>query len=486
MSVGSVHAETGAGTQPTGTGLSEAPLHKGESWEHQKRAYRFVADLWKKGQAGAGLFLEMGCGKSRVAIQLRDNFTCPRTLILCPKSVMTVWPDEIKRHSAYEEVDPLVVLVPEGTKKERARQIREQLSTMRPSDDLVVILNYDVAWAEPIRTVLLDTRWDLVILDEAHRAKAPGGKLSRFVALLGKKTPKKLALTGTPLPHSPLDAYGLYRFLNPSIFGFNYVDFRDRYAVMSHTTPPFPVGYQNLEELQEKMYRIAIRVKKEEALTLPAVTHVERSCALGRVASRAYADLEEELYAKLENGEVTAANSLVLLIRLRQITGGFLKDDAGAAVFIDDTKESLLEETIEDLPPSEPIVVFAVFHHELDTVRRVAEKQKRRYAELSGRRSDLALWQEGGADVIGVQIQAGGVGISLVRAAYAIYYSVSFSLAEFEQSMARLHRPGQTRPVTFYHLLAKDTVDLSVYEALRARKSVVESVLNRFEELVSL
>jgi hypothetical protein len=68
-----------------------------------------------------------------------------------------------------------------------------------------------------------------------------------------------------------------------------------------------------------------------------------------------------------------------------------LKDDAGAALFIDDAKEELLAETLEDLPESEPLIVFAVFHHELDAIRRVAEKQKRRFSELSGRRNDLKL-----------------------------------------------------------------------------------------------
>ena len=79
--------------------------------------------------------------------------------------------------------------------------------------------------------------------------------------------------------------------------------------------------------------------------------------------------------------------------------------------------------------------------------------------ELSGSRHELEEWQDGAGQVLAVQIQAGGLGVDLTRAAYCIYYSLGFSLSEYEQSLARVHRPGQTRPVAYYHLIAEHTVD---------------------------
>ena len=66
--------------------------------------------------------------------------------------------------------------------------------------------------------------------------------------------------------------------------------------------------------------------------------------------------------------------------------------------------------------------------------------------ELSGRRDELKRWQDGGAQVLAVQISAGGIGVDLTRARYSIYYSLSFSLGEYDQALSRVHRPGQTRP----------------------------------------
>jgi SNF2 family DNA or RNA helicase len=107
----------------------------------------------------------------------------------------------------------------------------------------------------------------------------------------------------------------------------------------------------------------------------------------------------------------------------------------------------------------------------------VARELGREYAEVSGERKDLERWQRGDATILGVQIQSGGVGIDCSRACYAFYYSLTFSLGDYEQSLARLRRPGQTRCVRYYHLVATGTVDEQVYAALRARRNVIEAVL---------
>ena len=124
----------------------------------------------------------------------------------------------------------------------------------------------------------------------------------------------------------------------------------------------------------------------------------------------------------------------------------------------------------------EPIVVFCRFHHDLDAVREVCGPETR---ELSGRRNELAAWQAGEGRVLAVQIQSGSVGVDLTRAAYCVWYSVGWSLGEFDQAKARVHRPGQTRPVTYVRLIAKDTIDERIFAALAARRDVIESLLKR-------
>ena len=449
----------------------EQPAIRGtEAWLHQVRGYHFAMGL-----DASLLAMAMGTGKSKTAIDLCQNSGGKRFLILCPKSVVRVWPGEIQRHGS-KEWNPEVLALDNGGVKRRAGEAQKRLKAQdgRP---VVVVLNYESAWREPMASLLLGVMWDAVIYDESHRIKAPQGKASKFCASLFRHSKKRIALTGTPLPHSPLDAYGQFRALDPGIFGNSFVAFRARYAVMGGYGGHQVTGYQHVKDFYQKFYSIAYRVPKE-VLDLPPYTHVVRTCELEPSARKIYAALESDMWAGVEAGEVTASNALVKLLRLAQLTGGTLETDDKREVEVSGAKAALLEEIVGDMEAEEPVVVFARFRRDLDRIHAVAGRLGRKSFELSGRRNELADWQrDTGGSVLAVQEQAGGVGISLVRARYCIYYSVGYSLGDYEQSLARIHRPGQDRPVLYVHLLAEDTVDERVYQALDARRDVVETIL---------
>jgi SNF2 family DNA or RNA helicase len=128
------------------------------------------------------------------------------------------------------------------------------------------------------------------------------------------------------------------------------------------------------------------------------------------------------------------------------------------------------------------VVVFARFTSDVRAIHEAAKKAGRISLELSGHRHELERWQAGEGTVIAVQIHAGGLGVDLTRACYAVYFSLGFSLGDYEQSLARLDRYGQTRPVTYYHLQARNSIDARILWALKAKKDVVESVLTQIKE----
>jgi SNF2 family DNA or RNA helicase len=345
---------------------------------------------------------------------------------------------------------------------------------------VVVVVNYDSAWRTPFAEWALKQKWDLVVADEIHRCKAPGGKASRYLARLGKAARFRLGLSGTPMPHSPLDVYGYFRFIDATIFGWSHNRFRQRFAVMGGYQNHQVVDYDNLDELNRKFYSVAYACGKD-VLDLPPEMHVTLTCQLGAEARRTYRSLKQNLMAELDAGEVTVANALVKLLRLQQITGGYIRTDDGQDVQIDFAKMNLLRDVLEDIDPLEPVIVFCRFHKDLEAVNRVADETGRRSLELSGRMDEMKQWQAGEAPVLAVQIDSGGVGVDLTRARYSIYYSLGFSLGSYEQSLARIHRPGQTRPVEYIHLLAQDTVDEQVMAALARRSDVVNSVLQQMK-----
>lgn len=451
-------------------GLSTRP------WRHQVTAYNFCRDHIAEGKAGLLLAMGMGTGKSLVACMLALCSDAKRILIACPLRVVPVWLTQFERHVSA----PVVVVGLDETAgsvadKRAAAEEKMHLAEAR-GVPFICVINYDSAWREPFADWAEKQNWDLAIADEAHRIKAPGGKASLFFKRLRSHAKVRIALTGTPLPHGPMDIYAVFRFLDARIFGPSFSAFRQKYAVMGGFQRKQITGFQKLDELEKLMSRITFRVGKE-VLDLPPETHVTYHCELSPEAQRVYRDLEEDFVAQVRDGVVTVANALVKLLRLQQVTGGCVPTDNGVGQRIDHSKQQLLADTLEDMGQDEPVVVFCRFHADLDAVHEACKSLGFASLELSGRRDELKRWQEGEAQALAVQISAGGVGVDLTRARYSIYYSLSFSLGEYDQALSRVHRPGQTRPVEHIHLAARGTVDVKIMRALEKRAEVVQSIL---------
>jgi SNF2 family DNA or RNA helicase len=455
------------------------------AWNHQRQAYHFAL-----GQPAAMLAMDMGTGKSLTAIGLMEGWQASTVLILCPTSVVNVWPREFRKHSARAW---RVVAPRGGSVAKRTAEYRAAIDTASPETPVACVINYEASWREPFATWALAQQWDVAVCDESHRIKAPGGKQSRWAHRLAGRAKRRLALTGTPLAHGPLDLYAQFRFLDEGIFGTSHARFRNRYAVMGGYGGYQVQGYQRQDELAERMSRLAFQCRADEVLDLPGERDETRTCQLGPQARKAYTDLWDDYCAEVDDGEVVATNTLTRLLRIQQVTSGHLPvadptdpEAEPRIVTVGTEKRDLLEDYLRDIPAdpakpgSDPVVVFARFTHDLANVREVAAKLGRTYGEISGRTKDAlagdATMAEG-LDVVGVQISSGGVGIDLTRARYGVYYSLGFSLTDYLQSRARLHRPGQERSVLYCHLVAENTIDEAVYSALAARQDVVEAVL---------
>jgi len=421
------------------------------------------------------LAMDMGTGKSRVIIDLIAQQGYEKVLILAPLSVVgNIGPGEFRKHAP-----GLLSVLPLGSKSIKARQEAAQ-NALRIGRPTAVVMNYDAIWRKPFGDWAMAQPWDLLVMDESHRIKAPGGVASRYCSRLSDRVQHRVALTGTPMAHSPLDIYAQYRALDKSIYGTSFHKFRSRYAVMGGFNRLQVVEFQREDELRALFYSRAYRVESDDVLDLPSTLSVTLKCELGREGQRLYSEMSQKFIADLSDGQITASNALSRLLRLQQITSGYGRLEDGTDREIDTSKAQVLEDVLTDIG-KEPVVVFARFTHDINVVHRVAAKLGIPSFEVSGRRKDLSEWNEG---VLAVQIQAGGLGLDLTLARYAIYYSLGFSLGDYNQSMARLHRPGQTHPVEYIHIVASKTIDETVMEALAKREQVIDHILQA-KDLIS-
>jgi len=141
-----------------------------------------------------------------------------------------------------------------GTTAQRAARLKAALDTAG-GRTLVVTVNYEAVWRSELASLVESVRWSALVLDESHRIKSPGGKASRWLAKLAKAQPRarRLCLTGTPMPHSPLDLYGQARFLDPDIFGTSFTRMRARYAECDPRFPSKVRKWRNQDELAAKL-----------------------------------------------------------------------------------------------------------------------------------------------------------------------------------------------------------------------------------------
>lgn len=459
------------------------------------RPHQLEATAFARSRPASLIAAGMGCGKTAVALALADEWETNRTLVLCPTTVRPVWRGQIAKHAAREYN---VVILDSGSVKRRTKRADWEFHDVgKPA---IIVVNYEAAWREPFRSWVLSQRWDLTILDESQRAQRES-RTALFCNELRKVSDRRLCLSGTPLTQDPVSVWAQCRFLDPSVFGEDLEAFKwqfeDPYTVgalkavarlnkvwlRSHSKPWvfgdwLKVGTINTEEYLWRLSTVAFRVENA-VLNLPPLTVERRTFRLSDSARSIYEAIQEGYLDKIESGRwPNVKGSYAITMRLQQITSGWLPDRDGKIVPVDGGKAHCLEDILVEAG-GEPVVVFARFVRDLDTVESLAAQFRLRYGEISQRRkdglSDTGTMPEG-LQVVGVQEQAGGAGIDLTLARLVVRYSPSWSVDKFDQSLARVYRPPQTRPVIVYELVAEDSVDEEVYWALTARRQVIGQV----------
>lgn len=483
------------GDPPLPTRVEEiSPVYFGAAvrpqWRHQPMGVAQMLQL-----EGSGLDWDMGSGKTKTVYDAIQCGELAMTLVLCPSSVVSVWDRQQHMHVApqFRERFRGIYLTGDYSIKRRAAFLHQAVSQMqaRAQAMLMVVTNYEAAWRDELAAAICQYTWDLVVLDESHRISNHTTRINKFLSKsLRPRARRRVGLTGTPMGGGPIDIFGQMLFLDPGLFGESIGRFRDRFCVMGGFEGRKVVNYRNIEEFTKIMSRVWTKVRLKDVVELPEFTDEEIAVDIGVEGRKAYASLRDELVVEHEKGTLVASNALTKLLRLQQITSGYMpvvdEDQQSHIIPLHDGKSSAFKELLGDIGGGEPVVVFCKFVADLQAVKRVATELDRPCWEISGAGNQQKEWERdaglGLGPVVAVQIQSGGVGIDLTLARYCFYYSLGFSLTEYDQSRARVHRPGQTRGVLYYHLIAPGTVDRVVYSALKAKRKVVDAVL---EDLIS-
>lgn len=490
-----------------------------EPYEHQrKNILRLIHhDRWL-------LADEMGLGKTAcVVIRLTSIMHLhSRVLILCPKSVVSVWQDELQKHA--------------GIKSEIIESRADpRLLALGGNTSGIFIANYELLLSKAALG-----HFDVLVIDEVHRVKNFTAKTSKRVQDLSERAKHVYALSGTPAPNGLQDWHGVLAAINPDLLPVKTkTAFEARYVVkrrLQEGAGPWVIcGYRNVAELHEHVASVTSRNLKADCLDLPEKIYSRRVVRLEGEQARIYRDLKRDAVARIKDAKenarqkfvaacgsssdpvwrrpdtpehaeakiaaeqlgdnmrtLTIENVLTESLRLLQVIGGFVPDDDGKLHELDDkAKIEALRDVLNE-SHGRQAVIWCNFVAEVDFLVEWLQKQTKLVAagftgDTSGpeRASIIESFRAGSIDYFVGTAGAGGAGINGLQVAdLEIYYSRGWSLTDYLQSQDRLHRIGQRNAVNVVKLIAGGTVDERVDEALEKKASMQEMMLRDPEQVL--
>lgn len=464
------------------------------------RLFKHQQAAFERAKTGnLALFHECGTGKTLTALTIirywksrfekgLENGRWNGALVVCPLSIIEpAWMDDCRRFA------PDLRIVSLWSKDGRHRQ-----SGLGCGADVCAV-NF-----ETFRNMFEEiskNEFSVIVVDESSRMKSPDSQTTgALLALAGlrwrrkgkkfaaaKPVPHRYILSGTPAPNDRSEYWAQINFIAPNAaFADNFYAFRSRYFTAK------PLGRTGINiwtftkdpvlsaEFAERMSPHCDVVHKADAVDLPEQIHAVRKVELSKPERSAYETFRKELVLRFAREDVLAASALTEVMKARQLTSGFCYGSTGAHVIGRSKMNELLE--LRQEIGSQPIIVWCSFRQEIEELLGAVPKAAVLWGQTKDRREVIEGFKSGRYTTLIANPQSAGHGLTFAHCSYAVYYSLSWSYELMRQSQDRIHRIGQKNKCTYIYLLAKDTIDEVIYEALQKKKDLSDAVLRYLKQ----
>lgn len=444
------------------------------------------------------------CGKSRTAIEiLKHKFgekITQNILILGPIIIVEQWKREWEKFSKFNP--NLIVAL--GGNLTGLQKAKAMVKIGYTDTKQIVITNYDSLYNKEVFRHLKEFIKDgVLVCDESSRLKNPKARRTKLCTELADAAESRYILSGTPVLNSQLDIFSQFRILDGGkTFGKNFFAFRARFFVDknagwkgSHNYfPDFVPKASANAEIRELIRPISSRVTKEEAMDLPSLIRKEVFVELSREERKQYNQMKESLITFLNDKACVAQMALTKCIRLQQMVSGFMHfDDGTEKSFPEFAKISALRDLLEDIAPNHKVIVWCIYKRNYEDIKKVCAELCLGVSELHGgvlnKDDEVQRFQsDSTCRVMIANPSAGGLGVNLTSASYSIFYSRSFSLEHDIQAESRNHRGGSLeaghKKITRIDLIAKDSIDEIVLQAIKNKLSTSNDILNLLRQKI--
>lgn len=437
-------------------------------YSFQKIGATFLSEM-----SGALLADVPGLGKTIQTIAALED--AHNILVFCPASLKYTWKEEIEKW--YPGSCPFVV---DGKPEER-RVVWRSFVKWTIANYELLLHDYD----EIMLHVKDNGPWEAVVADESTRIANPASQTTQ--ALKSIPTKKKIALSGTPISNSPEDIFSVVDWLSPRYLGSHW-QFKDRYCLQDFSYHARIIGYKNLDELSRRLQPLMLRRTKEEVLKdMPAKTFEDIIFDLSEIERGFYEEVRSGIIKDVESltiNERTLQMITVKMLRLKQTTDH--PHLIGKAMR--SSKLDALQEIIEPIMAAgEKVLVFTQFAE----MAKIMQDKLEAYRPLliygdvppKERQEAVDALNNDKSRQLMIMTEAGAYGLNLQAASYVVHYDAPWSLAKLIQREDRVHRIGQTKPVTIYNMIARRTIDEYVIKILHKKQKASVNILRDFERM---
>lgn len=463
-------------------------IYKTEPMDHQRQLF-----LLSRDEPAFAFLMEQGCGKTKPDIDtsayLYAQGKIDAFIVIAPNGVHTNWQaEEIPKH--LPDWCPHKVWVYSSPMTKTKKQALEE--TIAAVDTLKIFCFNIEAFghgktAKEIFERLLRTFPKIKIsIDESQFIKNPSANRTRYLTKACEAVPYKRILTGTAITKGAGDVYAQFRWLNPDILGYDsFYTFRGRFCRMGGFKDKQIIGYKNLDELIGMISPYSFRVTKDQCLDLPSKVYKRCFVDLTPQQRKLYDQLANDYYAEMEGvGQISAPLAIVRLMRLQQITCGWMPGEDGETMRRIPGENPKMDATMRHVEDqTSPSLIWARF---IPDIEAIVEELRRAHGKDSvamyrgGMKADVKTglirdFQAGNLKAL-VCSKAAARGLTLTACENPFYHSMEYDLEIRLQSEDRCHRKGTVNSVVYTDCVANKTLDNKIIRSLISKKTIADII----------
>lgn len=425
-----------------------------ELFEHQKKSLEQTKDMNR-----VAYYLDMGLGKTFVGAEKMKELGNKVNLIVCQKSKIQDWIGHFWNEYSIAAYDL--------TNKKDFSDFMFY-SNRSEGGFMVGVINYELAWR---RKQLLQLQEFTLMLDESSLIQNQGAKQSKFILQLQPKN--VILLSGTPVGGKYENLWTQIHLLgwkiSEKVYKRQYVNWKTieedgfKRKIVDKDEP-----YKNVDRLKSKMREHgAVFMKTEECFDLPEQNFIQSLVP----STKEYKRFMKDCIVTIDGDELVGDTLLTKMLYARQLCSQY-----------NPGKVEAFKELVEST--NDRLIVFYNFNAELMVMQKILTDMKRPMSIINGQVKDLEAYENEDDSVTLVQYQAGAKGLNLQKANKIIYFSLTLSSEDFEQSKKRIHRIGQDRSCFYYILLCRNTIEQDILHTLEERKDYTDELFKEDQKIV--